>query len=188
MRVITDIDYGWHADYAVIDDFLSKKHLKQCQDYFLEMPRDHRWNCSENFVPKNYDANKVNPLVKSLYETYNPILLGMLRRLAPEKEKLIDGSQIDFVNTTPGKEWVIHNDLEYKLLSVVVYISPEVNTGTILYKTEKGAHPYEVEWKINRCFAFARNDNTWHSYKNTHTKDRNALIYNLVSRQYDRQN
>ena len=181
MKILDTVDYQWQAGYMVIDNFLSEEHLKGCIDIFDRMPRDYDWNCCENFIPREGKIEVQDHFVLDLYNTYNPILLEMLQGFAPEKEKYITGSQIDFVNTTPGKEWDIHHDLEDKLLSVVVYIGPKKNTGTILYSSEEGDNPHEIEWKVNRCLAFSRTDDTWHNYKNVHEEDRLTLIYNLVS-------
>ena len=173
--------YKWGAEYEIIDNFLSEKHLKECEEYFKQMSRRKTWNCSENFVPLNYNEKFLTPLVRDLYETYSPILLGMLRRFAPEKEQHLVGHQLNFQNTTPGMYWNIHEDVSFKLLSTAIYIAPEKNTGTILYSTKEGDDEYEIDWKVNRCFAFSRNKNTWHSYHNKHEEDRYALVWNLVS-------
>ena len=70
------------------------------------------------------------------------------------------------------------------MLSVVIYIAPDKNEGTWLYEDKSGKNPYEVEWKVNRAFAFSRNDNTWHSYKADGKNNRLALVYNLRSDKY----
>ena len=82
-----------------------------------------------------------------------------------------------------GKDYVfgIHSDSRDKLLSAVIYISPEVNEGTWLYDNKKGDNPIQVEWLPNRNFIFCRNDNTWHSYKADGKTNRLALVYNLRS-------
>ena len=78
----------------------------------------------------------------------------------------------------------IHSDSRDKLLSVVIYIAPEVNEGTWLYEDKSGKNPKQVEWIPNRAFVFSRNDNTWHSYRADGKNNRLTLVYNLRSDKY----
>lgn len=59
----------------------------------------------------------------------------------------------------------VHDESYQKVLSCIVYITPEKSTGTLIYKTY-GQQVGEVEWKPNRAFIFCGINNvTWHSYK-----------------------
>ena len=75
----------------------------------------------------------------------------------------------------------IHNDTPNKLLSGVIYISPEENEGTWLYDTEDGDNPRQIQWEQNIAFFFSRNEEAWHSYKADGKNSRCALVYNLRS-------
>lgn len=58
----------------------------------------------------------------------------------------------------------IHDESERKVLSSVVYVTPEENSGTRLYDKEK-RFVKEIEWKPNRALIFAAIDGvTWHDY------------------------
>jgi len=104
-----------------------------------------------------------------------------LTKLAPEKLQQYQYTELNVVNN--GRDYVfpIHSDSKDKLLSVVIYISPETNEGTWLYEDKSGKNPQQIEWKPNRAFAFSRNDHTWHSYKADGIRNRLTLVYNLRS-------
>jgi hypothetical protein len=189
--------YKWNAEYRIIDDFLEPEDLKICQDYFQQLNDENDEKSLEvdvsghgmyhdnlNTIFVNED-NKISsfdvedPYILQLFIKYNDKLLKALNELAPEKKVLYKGSVIQFSPNSKGIDWVIHNDVPDKLLSAVIYVSPKINTGTILYKNEEGSDPHEIEWKENRCLVFCRNDDTWHSYKNVHEGYRNTINWNF---------
>lgn len=115
----------------------------------------------------------------NIYNKYQVEMLGMLSELAPEKVLKLQFTELNLVSTGKNYVYPIHNDTYDKLLSVVIYIAPELNTGTILYDTATGDNSREVEWKRNRAFAFSRTEETWHSYQSNGITNRVALVYNL---------
>jgi hypothetical protein len=61
----------------------------------------------------------------------------------------------------------IHHETEDKVLSVSTYISPEHNTGTIVYDQNK-VFKHVVTWKPNRALIFPGINNvTWHDFMQT---------------------
>ena len=71
--------------------------------------------------------------------------------------------------TGSGCQYPIHTDSCHKVFTALVYVYPEQNVGTALYRTKNEKdHAYTVEWKPNRCFIFCPYDNkdTWHSWSN----------------------
>ncbi len=122
-------------------------------------------------------------LVKRIHNTHHHGMMHLLKELAPEKVELYDHSSIEFIIVGKNKKWPIHDDTPQKILSVVVYLSPEKNKGTILYSTKAGADAYEVEWKQNRALIFSRKEGiTWHSYEGDGISNRLVLVYNLQSK------
>ena len=68
-------------------------------------------------------------------------------------------------------------------MSGVIYLYPNLNTGTIFYKNKKGDDKKTIEWKQNRAVFFSRIEReTWHSYEGNRISDRVALVYNLMTR------
>lgn len=71
--------------------------------------------------------------------------------------------------TAPNTIHDKHVEAEFKIMSSIVYLSPEVNHGTTLYDNNNKA--YEIEWKPNRLFVFCgMNELTWHDYRSTDTR------------------
>ena len=75
----------------------------------------------------------------------------------------------------------MHRDTSDKLLSVVIYLKPEKNTGTILYENQNGDNPMVVEWKPNRAFIFSRSNDSWHAFKGDGINDRYTLLINITT-------
>ena len=48
----------------------------------------------------------------------------------------------------------IHDDTPNKLLSGVIYLYPEKNTGTLFYSDKKGSEKEIIDWKPNRAVFF----------------------------------
>jgi hypothetical protein len=108
-------------------------------------------------------------------------MLDALEKLNPERAKqLIKYTELNIVMTGKDFVWPIHNDSRGKMLSVVIYISPEENEGTWLYETQLGGGPRQIEWKPNRAFIFSRNSQTWHSYRADGKNNRLTLVYNII--------
>jgi hypothetical protein len=80
---------------------------------------------------------------------------------------------------TPLSEYKIHQDSEWKRLSVVVYLG-DTNSGTLFHESKDNKIPQnEVKWKHNRAFAFVPGNNTWHSYRNTRENPRETVLINM---------
>tara|TARA_Y100001951_G_C11289125_1_gene270921 strand:- start:1806 stop:2453 length:648 start_codon:yes stop_codon:yes gene_type:complete len=79
--------------------------------------------------------------------------------------------------TAQGVNYRIHPDNEEKLLSLLVYISPEEQEPTYfheggfkkehLYKEEDPDPVKTIPWKLNTGYVFLANDLSMHSYANT---------------------
>jgi hypothetical protein len=124
--------------------------------------------------------NKIpNDVLIEIHKTYTPKLLQYLKELRPELVDSYTFSDITLVAIRGNKKFPIHCDLPNKLLSVVVYISPENNIGTILYRDREGNNKHTVEWKQNRSLIFSRTNDSWHSYNSDGKALRIVLVYNL---------
>ena len=121
--------------------------------------------------------------VEELDLKYRNSLLDLLRRLAPKKVKCFDHSDFHLVRTPANQKFKIHDDTPDKLLSTVIYLSPENNFGTFVHHThDDQSGGVEVPWKKNRAFIFSRKEKrSWHSYRSDANNDRLCLVYNLKS-------
>lgn len=118
----------------------------------------------------------------TFFKRYEKKLLNHLARLAPYKRNLYDQFSFQLSKTIKNGCYHIHEDSMEKLLSVVIYLQPQNNIGTFLYK-KKSFIPFKtVEWKENRYLAFSRLQGlTRHSYKCNNTEDRYTLVLNLLT-------
>ena len=68
----------------------------------------------------------------------------------------------------PGYKYRIHEETRSKLISIVVFLTPDSNNGTFLYESynQDYDNPTKaIEWKKNRAFIFSGIPNkTWHSF------------------------
>ena len=67
----------------------------------------------------------------------------------------------------------IHDEAEFKIMSAIIYLSPEKNHGTTFYIDGKQE---TIEWKPNRLMIFCGETGvTWHDYKSS---DETRYTYN----------
>ena len=80
----------------------------------------------------------------------------------------------------PNYDYHIHDETEQKFMSLVTYIAPKKNFGTMLYKSKDT--PYEepckhVEWKPNRAFIFSGSKKTtYHAFKTNQFDHRQTYV------------
>jgi hypothetical protein len=181
--------------FRVIDNFLQPEHF----DYLCSIPLPHcesdQWLIYKNQFYKNGEikqqddktvetANKLTldpSMIAEIANTYNPQLFDLLQTLAPEKIDQYKFTELNLVVTGKDYKFPIHNDIPSKLLSVVIYLLPEKNSGTWIYASETGDNALQIEWLPNRALIFSRTENTWHSYQGDGITPRFTLVYNLKS-------
>jgi len=117
--------------------------------------------------------------VLEIHNTYHSTMMMYLNKLSPEKVQKYRFTELNVVSTGKDYKFHVHNDSLDKLLSVVIYIAPEINMGTILYDSKDGLNPCIIDWEPNKAFIFSRNENTWHSYESDTISQRITLVYNL---------
>lgn len=167
--------YNWEP-HIIVDNFLQPDHFKQaCEAEIPVAPHSREVIAYGN----NHSQDRMN--LRHIEFYYHDILMNYLQQLAPEKVKLYDWTNLAINLTGPECKFDIHTDTENKLLSLVVYLTPENSTGTLIYKDSSGKGMDQVTWKPNRAFIFSRNNNTWHSYSGDKIGIRKVLIMNLMS-------
>ena len=183
-------DYTWTNPYIVLDDFFEPDEFDVIRAGFGDIDR--------NFNPRrlilvlkcafSLSGRCVYNTTRCSEEELRPInarcaalLLKMLEELAPHK--LDQARYIDWGFQTTPKSLIypIHPDIPEKLLSTVVYCSPEDNLGTFLFSSQEGDHRFEVPWKRNRALVFSKAEDTWHSYSCNDIEQRCALVLNVMS-------
>ena len=89
-------------------------------------------------------------IVEKLHNNYHDKALNILQNLNKEKVGLYDYSDFTIIVTHKDSSFPIHDDTPNKLLSGVIYLSPEKNNGTYFYSDKKGSNKTLIEWKPNR--------------------------------------
>jgi len=179
----------WNTKYVSIDNFLEPKHfdfLSKVQ--FGEVkPKDRKTyiNSVKDGKPVAVSGQIPEEMLTEIDRTYTPKLLEILEELAPGLSKTYTYTELTVIASGKDYSFSVHPDVKSKILSVVVYLTPENNKGTLLYNSKKdgqtGINEIETEWKQNRAFIFSRTDDSWHNYKGDGKSTRTVLVYNLRS-------
>lgn len=171
--------------YRILDNFLDDSLFNYLSSLKLKKVEPNEVFSYHNKIDKNGKINTtcIDPkILKDLQNSCHKTAVKILNELAPQKTNLYEYSDFNIIET--GKDYVfpIHRDHVNKLLSGVVYLKPEKNTGTIIYKNQKGENSNEIEWRKNRALFFSRTEKySWHNYKGDGKNNRIVLVYNLMT-------
>ena len=168
----------------VVDDFLNKDDFNELCNLNLDKEFNEDFKVYHNKI--NHEGiieSTINEdLLKRIHKNYFDKAMNILRRISPKKFNLYEYSDFTIIITKKNSKFPIHDDTPNKLLSGVIYLSPEKNTGTIFYSDKKGSNKTNINWKTNRAVFFSRVEReTWHSYEGDGLNDRIALVYNLMT-------
>ena len=171
----------------ILDNFLKPEDLEKISFLSLDKIDKDKIKVYHNSIDKN---NKImesdcidEQVIFRLHKNYHSIAINILKELSPEKYHLYDYSDFHIIETGADYKFPIHDDTPNKLLSGVIYIKPEKNSGTLFYTNKKGEGKKMVDWKVNRGVFFSRRERkTWHSYQGDGISNRIALVYNLMTK------
>ena len=167
----------------IIDDFFDTEDFKELSNFKFgsvgsKEIKVHHNMISKDSVIKNDLLN--NELVLKIHKKYHKRVFELLKELNPEKAELYDYTDLVLIETGSEYKYPIHDDTPNKLLSGVIYLSPEKNSGTSFYDNRFGKNKKTIDWKRNRAVFFYRKEfETWHSYEGNKISNRIALVYNL---------
>ena len=172
-------------NYKILDNFLDQTTFDYLSSLKLKTVSSNEVLNHHNRVYKNGEIESScisSEILKNLQRSCHKIAINLLNELAPHKTYLYEYTDFNIIET--GKDYIFPIDRDHvnKLLSGVIYLRPENNTGTIIYQNKKGDHPYEIPWKENRALFFSRTEkNSWHNYKGDGKNNRVVLVYNLMT-------
>ena len=168
-----------------IDNFLHQKDFNELNSLQLENVLPTSIKIYHNEIDKNNNVKKSSisrDLIKNLHNNYHKKAMEILKSLNKEKASLYEYSDFSIIKTGKNSTFPIHDDTPNKLLSGVIYLYPNKNTGTIFYSDKNGKLPKIINWKQNTGVFFSRIERTsWHSYQGDGKSDRVALVYNLMT-------
>ena len=169
----------------IIENFLDETDFETLSKLKLDTVPENSLKVYHNEIDKNNNVltSCIDPsIIKSLNNKYHDKTFQLLNKISPKKAELYEYSDFSIIKTGKNYKFPIHDDTPNKLLSGVIYLYPEKNTGTIFYGNKKGDNKEVVEWKQNRAVFFSRHEReTWHSFEGDGNSDRGVLVYNLVS-------
>lgn len=168
-----------------IDNFLEDEDFRSLSNYAKNLSENNKIDVYPNTIDKDNNILKStiekNLLIK-INSKYLPRAFDILKELNPEKIKLFSYSDFSIIKTNKNSKFPIHDDTPNKLLSGVIYLYPENNSGTVFYNSKSGDNKTSIDWKQNRAVFFSRREReTWHSYEGDRINDRVALVYNLMT-------
>ena len=168
----------------IIDDFLSKDDYQSLLNLDIRNKINKKFNIYHNEINDNgiITSSIDKQLIQKLHKSYHMKALSILKEINKDKAELYDYSDFTIIVTEKNSKFPIHDDTPNKLLSGVIYLSPEKNNGTFFYNDKKGSNKTNAEWKPNRGVFFSRKErNTWHSYEGDGKNNRVVLVYNLMT-------
>ena len=171
----------------IIENFFDKNDFLALKGINFENSKDHEMRAFHNQIDKNNNIIQNTfdkDFLKNLHLKYHQKAINILRELNPEKVDLYDHSIFSIVKTGKNYKFPIQDDTPDKLLSGVIYLEPEENSGTIFYSNKNGDSKKTIPWKQNCGVFFSRKEReTWHSYEGNKQSERIVLVYNLQTKQ-----
>ncbi len=123
---------------------------------------------------------------------YHPMILDTYKEVFDRRFELAESLGTALPNGTHKQRGVVqgykgpntyhlHLDTTTKIMTSVVYLSPQENVGTKFYEDGKGHGMYEDPWKVNCGYIFCRSENSWHNYENPQDNIRWVAMYNIIN-------
>ena len=168
----------------VVDNFLNEEDFIDLCNLHLDMNFNDEFKVYHNEInnEKIINSSIDEKILRRIHNNYFSKAINLLKEISPEKVNLYDYSDFTIIITNNDSKFPIHDDTPNKLLSGVIYLYPEKNSGTIFYSDKKGSNKTLIEWKPNRAVFFSRKEKeTWHSYEGDKINNRIALVYNLMT-------
>ena len=167
----------------IVDDFLNEDDFNELCNLKIEKKSDEKFKIFHNEISGNEILkSSIDEKLLIKLNKYHLKAMEILKELSPEKFNLYDYSDFVLILTDKNAKFPFHDDTPNKLLSGVIYLIPEKNSGTVFSNNKKGTNSEKVDWKQNRAVFFSRKEReTWHSYEGDGVSNRLALVYNLNS-------
>ena len=151
----------WKTQHVIIDDFLEADHFNTLSkiNHGEIKPKGRKAFINSVMNGKTVAVSQIpEDVLLDIDRRYTPGLLKTLDNLAPGLSKTYTYTELTIIATGKDYSFKIHSDVKCKILSVVVYLMPERNSGTLLYNSKiddiHGTDEMEVEWKQNRYTIF----------------------------------
>lgn len=156
-RIETFHDEPW--PYLVIENFLPQGAFHTMVENCMFL-----YGGFQGAIQRDYDDNVQRyPLRRDFLEEYNmEQYLDRFDHREYSELKIFS----NFVKTRANFVHKRHVEAPFKILSAVLYLTPDANNGTRIYTDNESKKAVsELEWKPNTMLIFAGHDDvTWHDY------------------------
>jgi hypothetical protein len=174
------------ANIKIIDNFLNEEDFNELTSLNIKEVKDNEIKVYNNWID-NAGLIKGSIIkddtIRRFFKNYHLKAIEVLKQLNDKKVDLYEYSEFHIVNTGANYKFPIHDDTPNKLLSGVIYLSPNKNSGTYFYDNKKGDNKNEIQWSKNRGVFFSREEKkTWHSFQGDGISSRLVLVYNLMTK------
>jgi len=186
--------------HVLLDNFLNGDTLEDVLEWWETVPKNSRWEgtvfrqafdkegnfidlwFTQSFIKKLTDVMEPE-LVKTIYNeiSFKVRSVGTLLEAELDDE---DAFVIDFQYINKNTAYPFHIDASDKLLTLITFIHPEKNLGTLVGNSKNA---YETgykytEWKPNRALVFKPDDTTWHAFRSDGRNRRMTLNINIYKK------
>ena len=144
--------------YKIIDNFLNEKYFDYLHSLTLKKVGPSEISVQHNKINNNgkIETSCISKdILEELQKSCHEKAIKILNELAPHKTELYEYTDFNIIETGKNYTFPIHRDHINKLLSGVIYIKPDINTGTIIYEKD-GKIKYTRMKKIS--FLFSRTE------------------------------
>jgi hypothetical protein len=122
----------------------------------------------------NVSEKRENPFLKEdIFPFINKQMLNQFSKVRQFDPKFMF-KRAEWSLQPPGYHFKKHVDFDAKILTAVMYVTPEENCGTILYDKEN--NEIEIPWKPNSIFIHCPFEGTDHSYHNPSKTEHRVTI------------
>ena len=151
---MTELNYK----VKIIDNFLNQEDYKDLCNLKLDKDFNGDFKVYHNEINNNGIIKSTidEKLLKRIHKNYFSIATDILNEINPKKTKLYEYSDFTIIVTKKNSNFPIHDDTPNKLLSGVIYLYPNDNSGTIFYNDKNGSNKKIISWKPNRGVFFSR--------------------------------
>jgi len=173
------------VNIKIIDNFLNREDFNELTSLNIKEVKDNDIKVYNNYIDNTgliKGSIIKDDIIHRFFKNYHLKAIELLKQLNDKKVDLYEYSEFHIVNTGPNYKFPIHDDTPNKLLSGVIYLNPNKNSGTHFYDNKKGDNKTEIEWRQNRGVFFSRTEKkTWHSFQGDGISSRLVLVYNLMT-------
>jgi len=151
--------------YKVYKDFLDKSDFNKLKDGIVNDNFMQYHNFNEGQYRRWLDYDPTPQIADKIKEFDKPRSYSELK------------SFIHYAVTPKNFVHEVHDEANYKIMSAIIYLSPEVSCGTFLHdKFENPSETIEVEWEPNTLMVFCGEKKvTWHHFE---SKGAHRYTYN----------